>query len=62
MVLSNGKTKIGVFHIPNRKKPCLGIENGNELKIYGTFKNEMMAMLFMERLSEFVGARSSNEV
>ena len=36
-VLTNGKIKIGAYKIADRKKPCLCIEEGNEIVIYGHF-------------------------
>ena len=38
-VLTDGKTKIGAFMFPDRKKPCLGMERGNECIIYGHFNS-----------------------
>ena len=56
-VLTDGKTKIGAYHFPDRKKPCLCIEEGNSIVVYGHFSTFEGAEEFIERLGEFVGAR-----
>lgn len=38
--------QIVVRHFPNRKKPCLMLEEGNQGIVLGTFKNEEMVELF----------------
>lgn len=54
--LTDGKTKIGACHLPDRKKPCLYIETGNEVVVYGTFQNEERAKQFMDKLAQFTRA------
>lgn len=49
-------TRIGVWRFPDRKRPCLCIEKGNEVTIYGTFTSENAARLFMKELGEFLDA------
>ena len=56
-VLTNGKIKIGAYNISNRKKPCLCIEEGNEIVIYGHFNTFEGAEEFMKKLGELVGAK-----
>ena len=58
-VLENKLTgvKIGVYKMPGRKKPCLGIKEGSSLTKYATFNNEFAADEFMEKLAEFTNAR-----
>ena len=42
--------KIVIRHYPDRKKPCLVIEQGNQGIIIGTFRNEEMVRLYTEVL------------
>lgn len=53
--ITNGETKIGVFHFPDRKKPTLGILSGNCVEVYGSFHNEENANAFMNKLAAFMG-------
>lgn len=53
--ITNGETKIGVFHFPDRKKPMLGILSGNCVEAYGSFRNEENANAFMNKLAAFMG-------
>lgn len=55
-VITDGKTKIGAYKVPRRKKICLCVDQGNEIITYGTFINEESAEDFMDRLADFVGA------
>lgn len=55
-VLTDGKMKIGACKLPDRKKPCLYIEIGNEVVVYGTFQNGERAKQFMDKLAQFVRA------
>lgn len=54
-------TDIGIYHLSDRKKPCLGIRQGINLTIYGTFSNEYMAKEFMQQLAKLVGVKSNAE-
>ena len=56
-VLTDGKTKIGAYHFSDRKKPCLCIEEGNSIVVYGHFNTFEGGEKFMERLGKLVGAR-----
>lgn len=55
-VLTDGKTRIGAFMFPDRKKPCLCIETGNVCVVYGTFQNKERANEFMDKLGTLVHA------
>ena len=59
MILTNTKTgvSIGVYDMPYRKKPCLAIREGNVLTKYASFNNELAAVEFMEKLSDFIGVK-----
>ncbi|MBO5921760.1 MAG: hypothetical protein J6S92_13625 [Oscillospiraceae bacterium] len=55
MQLVKDDVSIGVFHIPERKKPCLGIlkKKDNRLYIYGQFHDDACADDFMKQLADF---------
>lgn len=57
MILTSGKTSIGAYNFPDRKKPCLCIGAGNQLVVYGTFRDEKAANEFMKQLAAFCGAK-----
>lgn len=54
--LTDGEISIGAFNFPDRKKPCLCIEEGNQCVIYGHFNSQDAANEFMIRLGHMVGA------
>ena len=56
-VLTDGKTKIGAYRFTDRKKPCLCIEEGNSIVVYGHFNTFEGADEFMNRLGKLVGTR-----
>lgn len=60
-VLTDGKISIGSFKFPDRKKPCLCIQEGAKIVIYGTFNNDYSANEFMNKLGEFIGAEFEEE-
>ena len=55
-VLTDGKIKIGAYMFPDRKKPCLCIEEGNQIVVYGHFNTIDGANKFVEKLGNMVGA------
>lgn len=55
--LTDGETEIGACMFRDRKKPCLCVEKGNVITIYGTFQNEECADKFMDELGEFLGVK-----
>ena len=55
-VITNGKTKIGAYLFPDRKKPSLCIEQGSEIVVYGHFNSIEQADEFMDKLAELCGA------
>ena len=55
-VITDGTTKIGAYKLPIRKKPCLCVEQGNKIIVYGTFIDKEQAEKFMDRLADLVGA------
>ena len=48
VITYGGDTKIGAYKFADRKKVCLCIEKGNEIRIYGTFNSEYCANNFMD--------------
>ena len=52
---ANGR-KIGAYLFPDRKKPCLGVQQDNEIMVYGTFTSIEAADRFMVELAKLVGA------
>lgn len=62
--VTDGKIKIGVCRIPQRKKLCLCVIEDNKVNVYGTFINQASAAAFMDYLFKFVDAKEgggSNE-
>ena len=57
--ITDGKTKIGAYRLSIRKKPCLCVEQGNNIIVYGTFIDEKAAKDFIDRLADLVGAEDS---
>ena len=55
-VITNGKTSIGAYLFPDRKKPSLCIEQGSEIVVYGHFNSIEQANEFMDKLAELCGA------
>lgn len=56
MKLTDGKISIGAYMFPDRKKPCLCVEEGNSIFVYGHFKTLHGAKAFMDILGNMVGA------
>lgn len=54
--LTDGKISIGAYMFPDRKKPCLCIQEGNKIVVYGHFNTEKGADEFINKLGEMVGA------
>ena len=61
-VLTNGKVSIGAYMFPDRKRPSLCIEEGNQIMVYGSFHNEEQASEFMNKLGKLCGAIIESEV
>lgn len=56
-VITDGKTKVGAYNIPDRKRIALCVEEENEIVICGYFTKPLYADYFMTKLSELVGAK-----
>ena len=61
LALRKGNVEIGSMKIKDRKKPCLYITDGHSYEVFGTFRDEDCAERFMDKLSEFVGAKRAEE-
>lgn len=59
--LTDGKISIGAYMFPDRKKPCLCVEQGNEIVVYGHFNTLDGADKFMDILGKMVGADMRGE-
>lgn len=56
-VLTDGKMKIGAYMFQDRKNPCLCIEEGNKIVVYGRFNTPDGAKEFMDKLGRLIGAQ-----
>lgn len=54
--LTDGKISIGAYMFPDRKKPCICVEEGNHITVYGHFNTIDGAEKFMDILGKMVGA------
>ena len=57
LVIFKGDTKIGVYKLPNVKRPRLCVEKGNSVTAYATFRNEECAEMFMNELIDMFGLK-----
>lgn len=57
----DGNTCIGAYKFPDRKKPCLCIQEGSKIVVYGTFNTDEGAKEFMNKLGELIGATVEKE-
>lgn len=51
----NENIYIGTMHYPDRKKPSLVIQRGNQALVIGTLRNEEMIDEFEKALQELLG-------
>ena len=52
----NKDVTISAEHFPDRKRPALCITKGTFVTVYGYFKDDVSAELFMSELGNLVGA------
>jgi hypothetical protein len=57
LIVFNKCTAVGAMTFPDRKRPALVIQRGNQGTVYGYFKSEASADLFMDALAELIGAK-----
>ena len=60
-VLTDGKIRIGAYMLPDRKRPCLCISEGNQSVVYGYFHNIECADEFMNKFGKLVSAEMECE-
>ena len=61
-VLSNDSdVSIGAFRFPDRKKPCLCVQKGNQCVVYGSFIDSDRADEFMDELALFLGIKERKD-
>lgn len=53
--------KIGAYMFPDRKKPCICVQKGNQIAIYGTFNSIESANNFMNELADFLVAKAGEQ-
>jgi hypothetical protein len=53
--LEYGGVFIGAVSYPDRKKPCLVVQRGNEAVVIGTFSNVSSVQYFEDALKEMLG-------
>ena len=61
LIIRKGDMGFGYQIIPERKKPVLGIFQGNTFTVFGQFRDEKSAQVFMEELADFIGAERVSE-
>lgn len=61
MWIKKGDTMIGCQTIPERKKPVIGIMEGNQYVVYGQLHDKESAEEFMEKLADFFGVERGAE-
>ena len=61
VITYGGDTKIGAYMFSNRKKPCICVQKGNQIAIYGTFNSIESADKFMDELADFIGAKAGEQ-
>lgn len=54
--LTDGKISIGAYMFPDRKKPCLCVQEGSKIVVYGHFNTVEGADKFIDILGKMVGA------
>ena len=58
----NKDITISAEKFPDRKRPAICITEGNFMNVYGYFKNDIEAEIFMNKLAKLVvDERSKNE-
>lgn len=60
--IENNGVFIGAMSLPNRKKPCLVIEEGNEINIIGSFINTSSIDMFEKALKTLLSHEDKMEI
>ena len=61
VLTNNSDVSIGAFKFPDRKKPCLCVQKGNQCVVYGSFIDSDRANEFMDELALFLGIKERND-
>lgn len=63
IVLRNEKTgeEIGAYRFPDKKKPCLCVQEGGAITVFGTFNSDGAADDFMNELAKFFGVKEKEK-
>lgn len=61
VLTNNSDVRIGAFQFPDRKKPCLCVEKGNQCIVYGYFIDSYRADEFMRKLALFLGIKERKD-
>ena len=61
VLTNNSDVIIGAFRFPDRKKPCLCVQKGNQCVVYGSFIDSDRANEFMDELVLFLGIKERND-
>lgn len=59
MIRINNKA-FGTVWLPDKKEPCLVISDNSECTIVGTLKDEKSADMFMDFVSQMLGAKGDD--
>lgn len=61
IIIGRDDVKIGAYKYPDRKRPCLCVQKGNQATVYGYFRDNESADEFMQELVQLVGAQPEEE-
>lgn len=61
VLTNNSDVSIGAFRFPDRKKPCLCVQKGNQCVVYGSFIDSDRADEFMDELALFLGIKERKD-
>ena len=56
IIIGRDDVRIGAYNFPDRKRPCLCIQKGNQAAVYGYFSDDDAADEFMQELVQLVRA------
>ena len=59
--IENNGVFIGAMNIPDRKKPCIVVERGNECVVLGTFRDAMCVGYLEEAFRDLLGLTETKE-
>ena len=62
IVFKQGDKEIGAFWFPDRKKPSVGVCDGNQVTVCGSFHDDADATYFMNELGRMFGKKQQVKV